>query len=182
MSWTTFKSTLLPAMQSNIFGNNINGFAKSFTTAYDIAIKSGKETISPIPLLKGNPTAMESLLITLLSQTQMSTSLTLLDVIGPAIISYWAGGTMAPIPPIPPAPGSVANIALTQGIVLNPGIWSPIPVPPNNDSSVFLNAFVTSAKLHLTTVSGLYIVLAQYPPPAPPAPGVLPWVGYVVPD
>jgi hypothetical protein len=182
MSWTTFKSTLLPAMQSNLFGNNINGFAKAFTTAYDIAIKSGKETINPIPLLKGNPAAMEAQLISFLTQTQMSKSLTLLDVIGPAIISYWAGGTMAPIPPLIPAPGAIANIVLTQGTVLNPGTWSPIPVPPNNDSSVFLNAFITAAKIHLSTVSGLYVVLAQYPPPAPPAPGVLPWSGYVVPD
>lgn len=182
MSWNTFKSTLLPTMQSNLFGNNISGFAKTFTTAYDVAIKSGKETISPIPLFKGNASVMESQLVAFLTQTQTSRALTLLDIIGPAIISYWTGGLMMPLPPIPPAPGAIKNITLTQGIVLNPGTWTPFPVPPNNNPSVFLDAFITSAKLHLTTVSGLYVVLAQYPPPAPPAPGVLPWVGYVVPD
>jgi hypothetical protein len=34
----------------------------------------------------------------------------------------------------------------------------------------------------LMTVSGIYSVLAQYPPPAPPAPGVVQWSGYKVPD
>jgi hypothetical protein len=169
-------------MQSNVYGNNIAGFAKTFAMAYDIAIKSGKETINPIPLFKGNTSLMESQLVSLLTQTKMSNSITLLDIIGPAVIAYWVGGQMAPIPPVIPAPGAIANIALTQGIVLNPGTWSPIPVPPNNDSSVFLNAFITAAKIHLSTISGLYIVMAQYPPPAPPAPGILPWSGYVVPD
>lgn len=181
MSWNTFKSTLLPAMQSNAFGNNIAGFAKTFTLAYDIAVKSGKETISPIPLMRGNASAMEAQIVALMSQTQNSNSTTLLDVIGPAIITYWVGGTMMLIPPIIPPPGAIKSIALTQGIVLNPGTWTPIPVPPNNNSSSFLDAFITSAKIHLTTISGMYIVLAQYPPPAPPAPGVIPWTGYQIP-
>ena len=181
MSWTIFKSTLLPAMQSHAFGNNIAGFAKTFTLAYDTAVKAGKEMISPIPVMKGNTAAMEAQIVTLLSQTQKSNSLTLLEVIGPAIISYWTGALMASIPPLPPAPGAIKNISLTQGLVLNPGVWTPIPVPPNNNPSIFLDAFISSAKIHLMTVSGLYIVLAQYPPPAPPAPGVLPWSGYVVP-
>lgn len=182
MSWSIFKSTLLPAMQSNSFGNNMAGFAKAFTLAYDTAVKAGRETISPIPLMKGNPTVMEAQIVAFLSQTQMSNSLTLLDVIGPAVISYWTGGLMMPIPPILPPPGAIKSIALTQGIVLNPGVWTPIPVPPNNNPSTFLDAFIASAKIHLMTVSGLYVVLAQYPPPAPPAPGVLPWSGYIIPD
>lgn len=181
MSWSAFKSTLLPAMQSHAFGNNMAGFAKTFTLAYDTAIKAGKETVSPIPLMKGNTSAMEAQLILFLSQTQKSNSTTLLDVIGPAIISYWTGGLLMPIPPIIPPPGAIKSIALTQGLVLNPGSWTPIPVPPSNNSSIFLDAFITAAKIHLSTVSGLYIVLAQYPPPAPPAPGVIPWVGYIVP-
>lgn len=181
MSWSVFKATLLPAMQSQAFGNNMAGFAKSFALAYDTAIKAGKETVSPIPLMKGNVTAMEAQIVGLLSQTQQSNSLTLLDVIGPAVITYWTGGLMMPIPPIIPPPGAIKSIALTQGLVLNPGVWTPIPVLPNNNPSVFLDAFINAAKIHLSTVSGLYIVLAQYPPPAPPAPGVIPWSGYIVP-
>ena len=181
MSWSAFKATLLPAMQSHAFGNNMAGFAKAFTLAYDTAIKSGKETISPIPLMKGNTSGMEAMILALLTQTQKSNSVTLFDVIGPAIITYWTGGLMMPIPPIIPPAGAIKSIALTQGIVLNPGTWTPIPVPANNNSSIFLDAFIAAARIHLTTVSGLYIVLAQYPPPAPPAPGVIPWSGYIVP-
>ncbi len=181
MSWSIFKASLLPVMQSHAFGNNMAGFAKAFALAYDTAIKTGKETVSPIPLMKGNVTAMEAQIVGLLSQTQKSNSLTLLDVIGPAVITYWTGGLMMPIPPIIPPPGAIKSIALTQGLVLNPGVWTPIPVPSNNNPSVFLDAFINAAKIHLSTVSGLYIVLAQYPPPAPPAPGVIPWSGYIVP-
>ncbi len=181
MSWSVFKATLLPAMQSQAFGNNMAGFAKSFALAYDTAIKAGKETVSPIPLMKGNVTAMEAQIVGLLSQTQQSNSLTLLDIIGAAVITYWTGGLMMPIPPIIPPPGAIKSIALTQGLVLNPGVWTPIPVLPNNNPSVFLDTFINAAKIHLSTVSGLYIVLAQYPPPAPPAPGVIPWSGYIVP-
>jgi hypothetical protein len=81
-----------------------------------------------------------------------------------------------------PAPGSIKNIATTMGIVLNPGKWTPFKVPPNNNPEQFLNAFINSAKLHLTTVGGNYTVIAQYPPPAPPAPGIVKWKGYQVPD
>jgi len=180
MSWSLFKSNLLTQMQSNSFGNNLAGFAKAFTLAYDTAIKSGKETINPIPIAIGNTAGMEAQLVELLRQIQISKSFTLLDVIGPAIITYWTGATMQSIPPIIPAPGAIKNIALTQGIVLNPGVWTPIPVSPNNNPSIFLDAFINSAKIHLTTVNGLYVVLAQYPPPTPPAPGVLNWTGYIV--
>ena len=181
MSWSAFKSTLLPAMQSHTFGNNMAGFAKTFALAYDTAIKSGHESISPIPLMKGNLSAMEAQISAFLTSTQKSNSLTLLDVLGPAVISYWTGGLMMPLPPLPPAPGSIKNISLTQGVVLNPGVWTPIPVPPNNNPSTFLDAFIAAAKIHLTTVSGLYVTVSAYPPFGSPAPGALPWVGYMVP-
>jgi hypothetical protein len=104
-------------------------------------------------------------------------------VVGPAVIIYWVGGKMSPLPPPKiPAPGSIKNIATTMGVVLKPGSWTATKVPPNNNPEQFLDAFIRSAKLHLMTVSGIYSVLAQYPPPAPPAPGVVQWSGYKVPD
>jgi hypothetical protein len=182
MSWSTFKSTMVSQMESGVFGKNTDAFAKAFTLAYYSAIKSGKEIINPIPLAKGNTTGMEAQLKQLLNQTVISKSSTLLDVIGVAVITYWTGAIMQSIPPITPAPGAIKNITLTQGLVLNPGNWTTIVVPTNNNVSIFLDAFINSAKIHLTTVSGLYIVLAQYPPPAPPAPGVLNWSGYIISD
>jgi hypothetical protein len=181
MAWSIFKSTLASSMQSYTFGNNISGFARAFTTSYDFAIKSGFDTLNKVPLVKGNTKLMQSTLESLLMQTQLSSTLTLLDVIGPAIIGYWSGAQMMPFPPpIIPAIGAISNIATTNGIVISPGVWTPIPVPPSNSSEPFINSFITSAKIHLTTVSGVYSVIAQYPPPAPPAPGVVLWSGYFV--
>jgi hypothetical protein len=43
-----------------------------------------------------------------------------------------------------------------------------------------LDPFVNLAKFHLMGTSGNMSVLAQYTPPAPPAPAILNWTGYKV--
>ena len=62
-----------------------------------------------------------------------------------------------------------------------PNIWF---IPPtivfSEQTLIFLNPFVNLAKFHLMGVSGTMMVMAQYPPPAPPAPAVLNWTGYKV--
>jgi len=182
MSWGAFKSTLLPQMQNNSY-TSISDFAKAFTLAYDIAIKSGKDPINGVPCIKGNPVLMQQSIITFLEQTQKAKVLTFLEVVGPAVIIYWLGAKMSNVPPpMIPAPGSIKNIVTTQGLVINPGSWTPFKVPPNNNPEQFLNSFINSAKIHLTTISGMYSVIAQYPPPAPPAPGIVMWNGYYVSD
>jgi len=60
------------------------------------------------------------------------------------------------------------------------GIWTPILVEPVTPFSPFLMSFIASAALHLLTLTGYIECFCQYPPPAPPAPGIQPWVGYVV--
>jgi hypothetical protein len=181
MSWGTFKSTLLPLMQNNAYGNSFAGFAAAFTQAYDVAIKSGGDVANNVPLLKGNTILMQQTLIGILQQTQTSNSTTLLEIIGPAIIVYWTGGLLSQVPPPKvPAPGAIKNISTVTALVLNPGSWTVNKVEPNNNPEQFLDAFINSAKIHLNTVSGLFNVIAQYPPPAPPAPGVVPWSGYKV--
>lgn len=183
MSWSTFKGTMLPAMQSLTFGRSSAGFAKSFALAYDTAIKlGGKTLVTNIPLMRGNASVMEATLVSLMSTTSLSKTTTLLDVVGPAVISYWTGAMLLPIPPLIPAPGTIANISVTNAPVLNPGTWTSIPAPANNNPMIFLNAFITSAKIHLTTVSGMHFMISQYPPIAPPAPSILPWSGYYVMD
>jgi hypothetical protein len=183
MSWGTFKSTLLPAMQSNVYGNDISGFAKTFTIAYDLAVKSGGDTINKIPIIKGNTELMENMLVMLLNQTQLSKTTTFLEVIGPAILAYWGGAQLALFPtPLIPAIGSIKNIITVNGSVLSPGNWQSIPTIPNNNSSIFLDTFITSAKIHLTTINGIFSVIAQYPFPAPPSPGIINWSGYYIPD
>jgi hypothetical protein len=62
-----------------------------------------------------------------------------------------------------------------------PNIWF---IPPTLlftiPTNIFLNPFVNLAKFHLMGVSGTMMVLAQYPPPAPPAPALINWTGYNV--
>ena len=183
MAWSAFKSTLLSSMQTNAFGNDISGFARVFTTSYDFAVKSGFDTLNKVPLAKGNNELMQSTLELLLVQTQLSSTLTLLDVVGPAIIGYWTGAQLSLFPPpIIPAIGSIQNITTISAPILSPGVWTPLPTLPNNDSSIFLDLFISSAKIHLTTVSGLFSTISQYPPPAPAAPAILPWTGYFISD
>ncbi len=62
-----------------------------------------------------------------------------------------------------------------------PNIWFVPPTivftPP---ALLFVGPFVNLAKFHLMGVSGTMMVMAQYPPPAPPAPAILQWNGYNV--
>lgn len=57
-------------------------------------------------------------------------------------------------------------------------------IPPtlifNFSSNILINPFINAAKQHLMGVGGTMMVMAQYPPPAPPAPAVLQWSGYRV--
>jgi hypothetical protein len=62
-----------------------------------------------------------------------------------------------------------------------PNIWF---IPPtfvfSYPTNILLDPFVNVAKFHLMGVSGTMSVMAQYPPPAPPAPAVINWSGYRV--
>jgi hypothetical protein len=179
MSWGTFKSTLLPAMQSHTFGNSLETFAATFASAYDLSIKTGRTTITSIPCLQGNKGAMQSQLVSLLSTTQKTNAPDFLTIVGPAVIAYWTGATILPIPPAIPCPGAIQNISVTGAPVLSPGVWTPLSVPANNNPQIFINAFCATATIHLTTVSGLHNCICIYPGSPPPvAPGVLPWTGY----
>jgi hypothetical protein len=182
MSWGNFKNTLKPLMTSMSYGKDMKGFATAFTLAYDVAIKSGKEPLNDIPLLNGNTKTMQALLLIFLEATQIDTKLTFLDVVGPAILSYWGGTSLLQLPPKIPAAGSIQNVSTIVAPVLSIGSWTKFPVAPSNSPDAFLDAFINSAKLHLSTISGIYQVMAQYPPPAPIAPGIVPWSGYYVSD
>jgi hypothetical protein len=62
-----------------------------------------------------------------------------------------------------------------------PNIWF---IPPtfifSYPTNILLDPFVNIAKFHLIGVSGTMSVIAQYPPPAPPAPAIINWTGYKV--
>ena len=155
-------------------------FAKCLATEYDKVIRGGKTIIGGVPFTGGNVVLMTSVLSGILGTTKLDKNGDLLRDIGPAIQAYWLGNTSAKYPPPSiPCIGSIKNITTNIGMNFSPGVWTPIVVAPNNQPWPFLLNFIISANLHLLTVGGMFFCNCQYPPPAPPAPGVLPWVGYM---
>jgi hypothetical protein len=169
-----------PEADLNNIANNYS-FAQSLTEEYDKAIRGGKTLVGGVPFTGGNVKLMEATLLLILNTTTLSKTGDLLRDIGPAIQAYWLGATSANIPvPTIPCTGAVANLTTIVGFNLSPGIWTPIVVPPMASISPFLLNFIISASVHLLTLGGLITCNCTYPPPAPPAPGVLPWFGYFV--
>jgi hypothetical protein len=158
-------------------------FAQSLTEEYDKVVKGGQTLLggSGVPVSIGNTVAMQSALISILQATQLNKNGDLLRDIGPAVQAYWTGAILEKFPtPKFPCVGAVQNISTILGVNLSPGVWTPISLPPMNSVSPWLLNFIISASVHLLTVGGLFTCLCQYPPPAPPAPGVLPWGGYFI--
>lgn len=163
---------------------DLKAFADAFCDAYDRTVKTGKTLIGGVPVSSGNKKIMKAVLIAKMLQSKNSgkkLDKTLLDLCGSAVVAYWAFAGLAkyPVPTIP-CIGSVKNLTTTKAYVLYPGKWTSIVVGPQGSFDPFLLSFIASAMLHSITLSGIFVCNCQYPPPAPPAPGVLPWVGYFV--
>jgi len=156
-------------------------FAYLLTNEYDKVIRGGKTIIGGMPIALGNKPLMFATLLGILKAQSVSKNGDLLRDIGPAILAYWtpAFTTLVDTPTIP-CIGTIKNIQTTFGINIFPGVWTPITIPAMGTVQPWLMSFIASASLHLLTVSGIITCLSQYPPPAPPAPGILPYVGYFV--
>jgi hypothetical protein len=164
-------------------------FAKNLSEEYDKVIKAGF-TLFPGPGVAfegGNQLLMATALLGILNKTKLDKNGDLLRDIGPAIQAYWTGATHSKLPipytdawryPTFPCIGAVKNLATNIAFTFFPGVWRPIIVAPNGEPAPFLLNFIISANLHLLSVGGAYFCTCQYPPPAPPALGVLPWSSY----
>ena len=156
-------------------------FAQSLTEEYDKVVRGGKTIIGGVPVSFGNKIGMQTTLISILQSTQLNKNGDLLRDIGPAIQAYWLGANLQKFPPPKqPCIGAVLNTSTILGVNFFPGIWTPISIPPMNSVSPWLLNFIISASVHLLTVGGIFTCICQYPPPAPPAPGVLPGAGYFI--
>lgn len=58
--------------------------------------------------------------------------------------------------------------------------FTPPTIEFSFQTNIMINPFVNVAKTHLMGASGIMSVMAQYPPPAPPAPAILNWNGYKI--
>ncbi len=52
---------------------------------------------------------------------------------------------------------------------------------PTDNSEQFLDQLISQIQQHLTTVGGMYITTATYPPSPLPLPGIANWTGYTIP-
>ena len=191
MSWDIFKNIMKSYMDNPNGVKSKEAFAKQFTTAYDTAMKTGSVTTrgfggAPLPIATGNTEVMEKLMIAAcaIAFTKSETGKhTWLKDIGQAIIGYWGGATLAQVPPIIPPLFSFANIALTSGLVSNPGKWPTTrPEQPIDDAGKFLDLFIIYAQTHLASIQFSCSTISLYFgfPLIPPLPGFVQLTGYTL--
>lgn len=186
MSWSLFKANMFSYMNNQPGVGSYEDWSAKIASEYDQAIKRGKQISNMGPIAVGKNAAMESACISVCrSYISKQESLHFfVDEIGKASINYWEGATLQLIIPPIPAIGAIVNVASTAAYVTNPGQW--IPTGPDNQTTNtmdFLNKLVGGFQKHLPSIQGNYDTISNYPgfPVVPPAPGVRPWKGWLVP-
>ncbi len=184
MSWSQFKDEVSTRMKEANWKTS-DEWAKFFTKKYDECIKRGMDLSGKNPVLKGNTDLMEQYLISAgqlaLAATTPAFYSSYMNLLGQGIIGYWTGATLQRFStPLIPAPGTILNIQVTSNDCTNPGKFVGTPTPPIKDIDTFLNAFISAATIHLTTVSGTTQLISQYIPPLPIGPAITTWTGYKV--
>ena len=180
---------MLLYMNNPIAINSPAQYAVKFVTEYDSCMRRGGVMIGKEPVMMGNIGLMTSLMnvghMSALAATTPSGHAFIKDI-GTAVKGYWTGATLVPFPTYPiPAPGSIQNLFMQSGMVTNPGTWPSVPFEiPTTSCLTFLSAFAMFAKIHLFTVQGMFMTTSLYPSaPSPiPAPGVVNWQAYNIPD
>ena len=188
MSFGIFKQNMLTYMSNQRGIESYQDFAKRFTLEYDGLVRRGYQLINKVTVLQTNTDLMEnimnlSLLVAL--QKQKGTH-DIINQIGKAITGYWIGATLNNFPvPIIPATGTFQNIQTTSAVVVKPGDFPDMGVQyPTDSIESFLDLLIIGMKTHLLTLEGVYNTISLYPgfPIIPPAPAILQWVGYEIPE
>jgi uncharacterized protein YcbK (DUF882 family) len=163
-------------------------FAKRFTLEYDGAIRRGYQIVNKVSVMKPNTEMMENMMnLALLIALQKQSGLhDIINQFGVAIEGYWLGATLNNFPvPIIPSTGAFQNIQTTSAVVTKPGEFPDMREQfPTDNIESFLDLLVVAMQIHLFTIEGVYNTISMYPgfPSVPPAPGILQWVGYEVPN
>jgi len=190
MSFQVFKTNMSSWMQTPdklATGNakSYEDFADKLTKEYDLAVKSGFQTLNLVSVRNGNTELMKSLITTacLTALSVKGGRHTFIDDLGKAVIGYWTGCTLnIGLPPVMPATGAIYNLATVYAFCILPGIWIPVgPTDPINDSNIFLDRLISSMQIHLTTLNFIYFTISVYGIAIPPAPGVLIAPTYFIP-
>jgi hypothetical protein len=76
---------------------------------------------------------------------------------------------------------AMAEDAILGKIPKIPNVFFIPPTPVFSPATnILIDPFVNVARLHLLGTGGTMMVISQYPPPAPPAPAILQWSGYII--
>jgi len=162
-----------------------NEWANYFSKKYDECIKRGFDNTTKNIIKKGNVELMNAFLqsasATALAATTPSFYSSYITLLGTAVVGYWTGAELQTVSiPVFPAPGTILNLSVTSNAVTTPGKFADGYTPPIKNVDEFLKLFISLAQIHLTTIQGVCYTISQYPPPLPPAPGVISWTGYKV--
>ena len=185
MSWSIFKQEMKAKMVNSSF-KSTNEFADFFTQKYDQCMKRGLDVTTQNTVIQGNTELMRTTILYALEAGVSSKTPAFYNqsiaLLGKGAVAYWTGAELGKIPPLIPAPGTILNLSVVTNTATNPGTWPPAPFPvfPSTSNDPYLDAFILQATIHLQTVSGFCNTISQYPPPSPPGPGILPWVGFNV--
>ena len=186
MSWGLFKLNVI-RKTGVINSNTVKTVAKVWAEEYDAAVKRGIDFINFESIQVGNKQIMETLFLVALLKGMSSPSdkFSLVNEFGNGVKAYWAGASMKPFPiPLIPAPGSIQNLIVNSNIVTNVGTWPMYPpIKPVSKQEIMVDMFIIAALIHLFSIGGIIQTTSLYPSaPTPiPAPGVIPWTGYIVP-
>ena len=186
MSWGLFKLNVI-RKTGVINSNTVKTVAKVWAEEYDAAVKRGIDFINFESIQVGNKQIMETLFLVALLKGMSSPSdkFSLVNEFGNGVKAYWAGASMKPFPiPLIPAPGSIQNLIVNSNIVSNVGTWPMYPpIKPASKQAIMVDMFIIAALIHLFSIGGIIQTTSLYPSaPTPiPAPGIIPWTGYIVP-
>ena len=186
MSWGLFKLNVI-RKTGVINSNTVKTVAKVWAEEYDAAVKRGIDFINFESIQVGNKQIMETLFLVALLKGMSSPSdkFSLVNEFGNGVKAYWAGASMKPFPiPLIPAPGSIQNLIVNSNIVSNVGTWPMYPpIKPVSKQEILVDMFIIAALIHLFSIGGIIQTTSLYPSaPTPiPAPGIIPWTGYIVP-
>jgi len=188
MSFSLFKTNIISYMRNQKGIEEYQDFSTKFIQEYDSLIKRGQQSFNFVRIDVGGVDLAE-LNTNISCQSALSITEgphTFLDDVGNAILAYWQSAQLSlASPPSIPATGAILNLQLTGAIITNPGVITPPgPLQPTDDSEIFVDKLVNMIRSHLFTVEGIYFTLSLYPtfPPTPPAPGVLNFKGWTIPD
>ena len=186
MSWSVFRNNIINFSNNTDAIRSTEQVASTYAIEYDAAIRRGSDILHQVSVLNTNlPALLQSFNLAMMKGLNTnSPAFSLINEIGTGIIAYWSGATLQPLPiPIIPAIGAIQNIAVVTNLVTNPGTWPVLPpITPMNNTSIFVDLFISAATTHLSTIGGLINTISLYPAtPSPiPGPGILVWNGYSV--